>query len=77
MAHWTQKREAEKRVAAQREIGLTTGIQDLVNYLMSDKFHKDTTVQVGDVLLRIEEAKRLADQYERDQSETEAKAGNL
>lgn len=77
MVHWTKKREAERRVVGARAVGFRSGIDDLVNYLMLPKFHSDTTVQVGDVLLRIEEAYRLANQYERDQMETEAQKGNL
>ena len=35
-------------------------IMDLKSYLLSDKFHVDTTVQVKDVLMRLEEAQRVA-----------------
>jgi hypothetical protein len=34
---------------------LLDGLHDLKLYLMSAKFHSDTNVQVGDVLLRLQE----------------------
>ena len=34
---------------------LLDGLYDLKLYLMSNKFHSDTNVQVGDVLLRLQE----------------------
>ena len=33
---------------------LEAKVKDLKSYLLSEKFHKDTTVQVNDVLRRLE-----------------------
>ena len=35
----------------------SSGLTDLQRYLESSKFHQDTTVQVQDVFLRLQEAK--------------------
>ena len=70
--HYSKRKDAEGRVAGARLMGFTCGLQDLETYLLSEKFHKDTTVQVGDVLLRIGEMRELADRLERDQLRMEA-----
>lgn len=38
-------------------------LEDLVNYLLSDKFHEDPTVQIQDVLNRLEPALRTLGRY--------------
>jgi hypothetical protein len=40
-----------------REQNLLAGLEAIKRYLCSSKFHQDTTVQVGDILLRMEEIK--------------------
>jgi len=46
-----------EKEAAERELArLKAGIRELRIYLSSEKFHEDTTVQVGDVFLRLDEA---------------------
>ena len=47
--------------------GLKCGISDLVKYLQSSKFHNDTTVQIDDVIRRIEEARKLSERLAVDQ----------
>ncbi len=37
------------------------GIAELRGYLALPKFHADTTVQVGDIYLRLDEVKQIAD----------------
>jgi hypothetical protein len=75
--HWMKKKAARERIAAARAIGLNKGLDDLRNYLESEKFHNDTTVQVTDVLLRLDAARNLADHYESEATLAEIKKGNL
>ncbi len=58
-----------RRISAETELGtLLIGIQELKGYLLSSKFSIDTTVQVKDVLLRLDEVVSAAEdakvQYE-------------
>ena len=50
----------ELAAAKARLDALEQGITDLRAYLISEKFHVDTTVQVTDVLLRLSEARTHA-----------------
>lgn len=75
--HWMKKKVAQSRIDAARAIGLRMGLDELRNYLGSEKFHSDTTVQVNDVLLRLNGANNLADQYEREQTRIEVDAKNI
>lgn len=77
MAHWAKKREAVARVDVARMIGFRAGIDDLMGYLMSEKFQDDTTVQVQDVLNRIQTAHQMMNDFETSQMEIEARNGNL
>ena len=77
MAHWAKKREVVARVDAARMIGFRAGIDDLMGYLMSEKFQDDTTVQVQDVLNRIQTAHQMMNDFETSQMEIEARNGNL
>ena len=77
MIHWSKKREAVARVDAARMIGFRAGIDDLMGYLMSEKFQDDTTVQVQDVLNRIQTAHQMMNDFETSQMEIEALNGNL
>ena len=51
-----QRQLAESEAA---RASLRCGIRLLRSYLQSPKFHDDTTVQVRDVLMRLEEAENL------------------
>jgi len=75
--HWLKRKAAQERINAAREIGLSMGLNELRIYLTSEKFHTDTTVQVNDVLLRLNGANNLADQYEREATRIEVDAKNL
>ena len=59
----------EDEVAALRAelMGLRSGLQDLKGYLVSEKFHVDPTVQVRDMLTRLEAAEHLAGDLRPDQ----------
>jgi hypothetical protein len=50
----------EKAATAAELRGLLEGLLDLMDYLCSDKFREDSTVQVADVIHRINEAKSRA-----------------
>jgi len=54
--NYIKKLEAESRAKGAELVGLKAGLTDLQAYLQSPKFSEDTTVQVGDVLRRIQEA---------------------
>lgn len=43
----------EKQAIEAREAAWRQGIEDLMAYLLSEKFHTDPTVQVADVLRRL------------------------
>lgn len=46
----------EQRDALTREVNaLREGMRALMSYLMSEKFHTDTTVQTSDVMMRLME----------------------
>ena len=46
--HFTQKLKKENEIYKET-------INDLLDYLRSEKFHHDTTVQVKDIFLRVDE----------------------
>ena len=46
--------EQVKALQAEKEV-LVQGMNNLRRYLNSDKFHEDTTVQVADILHRMQE----------------------
>ena len=75
--HWAKKRAARDRIAGAREIGLSLGLNELRVYLTSEKFRVDTTVQVRDVMNRLDAANNLADQYEMEATRNEIDAGNF
>lgn len=49
--------QADVRELKMREQNLLAGLEAIKRYLCSSKFHQDSTVQVGDILLRMEEIK--------------------
>lgn len=62
-----------QRLAA-REAAFRLGIEELMTYLLSDKFHADPTVQVADVLRRITHAQNMANDAEWQASEEQKAA---
>jgi len=77
MPHWIKRREAENRIDLAKDSAFYGGIADLVVYLQSEKFHTDTTVQVSDVLNRIQAAKDQAEEAKAEQARYETDRGNL
>ena len=71
--HWTERLRREGIYANAYRIGLREGLDNLRSYLASNKFHDDTTVQVGDVFLRLDEAYTNADRAEADMREKYAR----
>ena len=67
--NYIKRLERDNLVRAAEMVGLRSGLTDLKVYLTSAKFHNDPTVQVADVLRRLEEAERFADQLAAEQSE--------
>lgn len=53
--NYIKRLENENRVLGAELVALKTGLGDLRSYLESQKFYEETTVQVRDVLHRIEE----------------------
>lgn len=53
MTNYIQRLKAEKEAAEREVAALQEGFRDLRRYLLSSKFHDDTTVQASDVLLRL------------------------
>ena len=53
--NYIKKLEAENTDLKARVEATDQGIQDLISYLCSDKFADDSTVQVRDVLKRLEQ----------------------
>ena len=56
--NYIKRLENENKEVRVELCGLRCGLSDLKSYLQSSKFWNDTTVQVNDVLLRLEEAER-------------------
>ena len=67
--NYIKRLERTIQIRAAEMVGLRSGLADLKVYLMSAKFHNDPTVQVADVLRRLEEAERFADQLAAEQGE--------
>jgi len=59
-----EKELKEERVEI---IGIKAGLEDLRVYLCSSKFYEDPTVQVKDVLTRLEEALALGSRLREEQ----------
>lgn len=55
MANYIKRLEAENKLKAVEICGLRSSIQDLMTYLHSPKFHNDSTVQVSDIIHRLQE----------------------
>ena len=53
--HYSARLKREKAQAEAEAEELREGLRSIRSYLMSSKFHQDTTVQVGDILTRIQE----------------------
>jgi len=53
--HYVTKLKREKAEADAEAERLREGLRSIRSYVMSDKFHNDTTVQVGDIITRIQE----------------------
>ena len=68
--NYIHRLEDEQRLASAELCGLRSGIEDLRRYLSSPKFHEDTTVQVKDIFMRLEEAERFALQLRDEQEKT-------
>jgi hypothetical protein len=60
MSNYIHKLEDENNVLGVELCYLRSSLHNLRAYLLSDKFHLDTTVQVRDVLNRLDEAERVA-----------------
>jgi len=73
--HWITKLKINQRIQAAYLIGLREGLDDLRSYLLSDKFHRDTTVQVQDVLNRIDHAFDNANELASDASVSSNEVG--
>ena len=58
--NYIKRLECELNEARTELTGLKCGLNDLQSYLHSEKFHVDTTVQVDDVLRRLQEAFNLS-----------------
>lgn len=58
--HYVTKLKNEAAADAREIEALRAGLRAVRRYLTSDKFREDTTVQVGDVLLRIAEVESIA-----------------
>lgn len=58
--HYVTKLKNEAAEDAREIEALRAGMRAIRRYLTSDKFREDTTVQVGDVLLRLAEVDSLA-----------------
>ena len=65
--NYIHRLEDTKNLYAAELVGLKSGLTDLKAYLLSSKFHEDTTVQVRDVLHRISEIENLTSQLVTDQ----------
>jgi len=63
MANHIHKLEDELSEAQEELRGLREGLQDLRRYLTTPKFHEDPTVQVRDVLNRLQDAHNLGAEY--------------
>ena len=59
--NYIKRLEAERKEEAAELVGIKAGLSDLITYLNSPKFYNDTTVQITDVLRRIEDAKDQGD----------------
>lgn len=76
-AHWTeveainptpnQKLQAEVNELRAWKASMRTGTGLIYSYLSSSKFHNDTTVQTGDVLMRLSEATLAAEEAGRNE----------
>lgn len=57
MSNWITNLK-EESARKDREIAqLRQGLNDILGYLNLPKFHEDTTVQISDIILRIQEIK--------------------
>jgi len=74
--NYIKKLECELNEARTELTGLKCGLKDLQSYLHSSKFHFDTTVQVDDVLRRLQEAFDLSFNFLCEQKEITAKINN-
>lgn len=60
MTNYIHRLQAEVAREKRTVAALEQGLRDLRSYLMSPKFHQDTTVQVDDVLRRMAELESYA-----------------
>ena len=52
--HWTNQLKVDNAKLQDDKVATMEAIRDLKIYLQSSKFHQDTTVQVQDVLTRLD-----------------------
>jgi len=71
--NYIKRLESELRESQTALTGLKCGLTDLKSYLQSNKFWTDTTVQVDDVLRRLQDAYHLSDTLAAEQKEINAK----